>query len=97
MYETRYRRQNLELRRQQAVREGWWVLREVAGTMKKKATETLDAFLDDVEGRLKRLLAERSTRNHKALGLFQSTASWMRKTGNLDYGMGLLRRSGPSF
>jgi len=94
MYEKRYRRQVLELRRQEKVRQGWLVLREVAGSM-QKGSVSVDAFLKDFEGRLKGLLAERSTRTHPALGLFKSTASWIQKTGNMDYGVGLFLRAGP--
>ena len=94
MYEKRHRRQVLELRRQEKVREGWLVLREVAGSM-RKGSASVDSFLEDFEGRLKGLLAERSTRTHAALGLFKSTASWIQRTKNVDYGMGLLLRAGP--
>lgn len=91
----------LEHVRQEGVREGWRALREVArsmkenmGTCKKVGRET---FFENYESTLKGLLAQRSTRDHKALALFKEQAACVKKTGNIDYSLQHLSLCGPTF
>lgn len=88
-----------EYSRQKKVSEGWLALREIAQAMKKSShafQADPEGFLQNYENRLKGLLSERSTRNHKVMGLYRSTASYMRRTKNLEYGMVQFLTLGPS-
>ena len=98
---NRERRRMLEHVRQEGVREGWRALREVArsmkenmGTYRKMGRET---FLKNYESTLKGLLAQRSTRDHKALALFRQQAAYIKNTGNMDYSLQYLSLCGPRF
>lgn len=93
----------LEHVRQEGVREGWRALREVARSMKENVGNYKkvgwETFFKNFESTLKGLLAQRSTRDHKALALFKEQAHYMKKRGNIniDYSIQHLSMCGPHF
>jgi hypothetical protein len=93
------RRRLVEHERQEKVREGWRALRHVARSMQENIGSWKkmgrDNFLKNYESTLKGLLSLNSTRKHKALALFQCQAAFMKRTGNIDYGIQHLALCGP--
>jgi len=93
------RRRLVEYERQEKVREGWRALRQIARSMKENIGSWKkmggENFLKNYESTLKGLLSQGSTRNHKALALFQCQAAEMKRTGNIEYGIQHLALCGP--
>ena len=104
MYHLKRKQRRLvqEYSRQKKVGEGWRALREIAQAMNTSTSARAfqadpEGFLQNYESRLKGLLSERSTRNHKVMALYRSTASYMRRTKNFEYGVVQFLTLGPSF
>jgi hypothetical protein len=89
-----------EYQRQERVVEGWRALRQVAHSMRRDLTlwkKDREAFLTKYEQILKGLLTIHSTKTHRALSIYRTQASTIKRSGNLEYGLDHLATCGPSF
>jgi hypothetical protein len=85
MYHTKKVRREYE--RQESLRKGWQILRDVAATMSASKLKKQIELLDNYEGDLKTKLGEYGIKSHKAIHIFRQYASEMRKKKYFDYGI----------
>lgn len=85
MYNTKKVKREYE--RQESVRKGWEILRDVAATMSASKLKKQIELLDNYEGDLKTKLRENGIKSHKAIHIFRQYASEMKKKKYFDYGI----------